>query len=741
MQDRPLYGRITNKIDHTTAEMFRYAYNANGWLTNRWVPPGTNTVYAYDAVGNLTSINYSNNTDLTLSYDGNNRLTNMVDALGTTRFTYASFGALLSEDGPWENDTVTYTYDNGRRRNGLSVQAANASRWTQSYTYDNANRLHTISSSAGTFTYGYHAGLLGSSPASLVRQIALPNTSAITNNYDSRGRMLGTWLRKNDGTLLNKHEYALNDLDQRTKQTRTTGDYVDYAYDPLGQLTNAIGKELGGTTNRWQEQFSYRYDAAGNLTNRIQHRLTNSFTINSLNQLSGGSRNGRMSVGGTTTSPATNVTVNTSNSVLYLDYAFASTNHSLADGTNTFTAIGKDNLGRVDTNIVTAYLPASPSYVYDANGNLIYDGIKFFEYDDENQLTWLTATNYWRSQFVYDGKNRRRIRREFTWQNGAWVQTNETRYLYDGNLALQERDNFNVATVSYTRGKDLSGRFEGAGGVAGLLGRTENSTFNQHAYYHCDVLGNITEIINSNQQSVAHYIYDPFGFVISMSGQLANLNLYRFNSKEAHSASGLLYYLYRYYSAANQRWINRDPIEEAGGLNLYGFVGNAPTMSFDAVGYVGELIPCDDADKKAIQKTLNEACDKFNDPKQCEYNCLKNAVGESEANKGLEKIRKFCNNNVKPGKVGVLCDYVNTPNNPTSTPFTPECKRGDVAFGDPKFGTITFCPKYKDGSDPEYGKRRDCTAIHEIAHWGWPDKLDNASAYEKCFSGCPGRKH
>jgi len=30
----------------------------------------------------------------------------------------------------------------------------------------------------------------------------------------------------------------------------------------------------------------------------------------------------------------------------------------------------------------------------------------------------------------------------------------------------------------------------------------------------------------------------------------------------------------RYYSPSLGRFINRDPIEEAGGLNLYGFCGN-----------------------------------------------------------------------------------------------------------------------------------------------------------------------
>ena len=35
---------------------------------------------------------------------------------------------------------------------------------------------------------------------------------------------------------------------------------------------------------------------------------------------------------------------------------------------------------------------------------------------------------------------RRRIRREYAWQLGAWRMTNEVHYVYDGNLVIQERD-------------------------------------------------------------------------------------------------------------------------------------------------------------------------------------------------------------------------------------------------------------------------------------------------------------
>jgi len=46
-------------------------------------------------------------------------------------------------------------------------------------------------------------------------------------------------------------------------------------------------------------------------------------------------------------------------------------------------------------------------------------------------------------------------------------------------------------------------------------------------------------------------------------------------------------YGYRYYDSETGRWLNRDPIEEQGGVNLYGFVGNEPVGKWDYLGMTG----------------------------------------------------------------------------------------------------------------------------------------------------------
>ena len=53
---------------------------------------------------------------------------------------------------------------------------------------------------------------------------------------------------------------------------------------------------------------------------------------------------------------------------------------------------------------------------------------------------------------------------------------------------------------------------------------------------------------------------------------------------ELGCTSGVTDYGFRYYNSDTGRWLSRDPIEEEGGLNLYGFVGNDPVNAGDLLG-------------------------------------------------------------------------------------------------------------------------------------------------------------
>jgi len=584
-------GRVTVKTDALGTNILGYAYDPGGRLTNRWSLGKGNSRYTFDAVGNLTQVTYEANTNglatdvVTFAYDKDGRLTGMVDSAGTNVYTYAN-GLLASEDGPWAGDTVSSSYDNGRRQ-ALSIQQPNAAAWVEAYGFDEASRLTSVSSPAGSFEYTYLDG------SGLVRELSLPNGLSITNQHDSVGRLLGTWLRTAAGVTVNGHDYQYNTGSQRTRQTRSAGDYVDYGYDPVGQLESAVGKEAGGATSRLHEQLGYGYDASGNLQYRTNNGFVQTFSVDALNQLTSVGRANTLTVAGGTSGSATNVTVNGYTAALYGDGSFAKEGFTLSAGPDTFTAVARDSLGRVETNVVSVTLPASVAYAYDGNGNLVSDGRRGFEWDAENQLVRVTVTNSWRSQFLYDGFGRRRVRTECVWQNSTWVTNAVVRYVYDGMLVVQERDGNNLPVATYTRGRDLSGSREGAGGIGGLVARTENALLlspggrSPHAYYQADGNGNITCLVDGAGAVAARYLYDPYGNLIAKAGRLAHANLYRFSSKELHAASGLYYYGYRFYEPNLQRWLSRDPLREHEDINLHRFAGNDPVERADYFGLEG----------------------------------------------------------------------------------------------------------------------------------------------------------
>ena len=129
--------------------------------------------------------------------------------------------------------------------------------------------------------------------------------------------------------------------------------------------------------------------------------------------------------------------------------------------------------------------------------------------------------------------------------------------------------------------KDLSGSFQGAGGVGGLLAVSINGVY---YYPFSDHIGNITHYVNSSGTVVAQYEYDPFGKILSQSGGMAHVFRFRFSTKYYDDETGLYDYGMRFYNPVLGRWINRDPIGEDGGLNLYAFCGNDPVNKWDYLG-------------------------------------------------------------------------------------------------------------------------------------------------------------
>ncbi len=229
----------------------------------------------------------------------------------------------------------------------------------------------------------------------------------------------------------------------------------------------------------------------------------------------------------------------------------------------------------LDGNMTAGLMPGS-------NGNIV--GVQSpanataIKWDAENRLVAFTmgASTY---NYQYDY-----LSRLITRLTGTTV---DSRYHYDGWNRIAEYELHQSSFIlhnSFLWGLDLSGSMQGAGGVGGLLATRWVSSSNTDYFPTYDGNGNISEYLTTAGVEFAHYEYDPFGTLTRLTGSTSTRLQYRFSTKPRDNISGLYYYGYRWYDPLTGRWPSRDPIEEKGGKNMYGFVGNNPIGFIDMLG-------------------------------------------------------------------------------------------------------------------------------------------------------------
>jgi RHS repeat-associated protein len=486
---------------------------------------------------------------LQYGYDPDNRLTSRWSAAkGNTGYIYDSVGNLLTINYP-TSGTINFRYDALNRLTNM-VDAAG----TTVYSYDAAGQLLTTSgpfaSDAITSTYMDR----------LRTTLTLQQPTGVWTNsfaYDSVKRL--TNVTSQAGRFGSTYQSGLPSL-LPTGLSLPNGAHLTNFYDSDARL---LGTYLINSGNTVLDSYGYLYDPANQRTNLIRaDGSTVAYTYDRIGQLVG----------------------DTAGDSYVFDTAWNLTNHD-----------GSPYHVDVKNQLTTAQ---NVPFIYDQNGNpttYSAEGTAFLytmSYDDENRLAsfYQNSGSSNRTELVYDGLGKLRRQLQSFWGGSGWIYDGETRYIYDGKRVIQERDSNNNPTISYTRGSDLSGSMEGAGGIGGLLSRSVYSlashVWTNHAFYFADGNGNVTYMIDANQAMVASYRYDPFGMITGQNGSLANANVYRFSSKELvpFGYFGLYYYGYRFYDPNLQRWLNRDPIEESGGANLYGYCFNSPARFTDPMG-------------------------------------------------------------------------------------------------------------------------------------------------------------
>ena len=330
---------------------------------------------------------------------------------------------------------------------------------------------------------------------------------------------------------------------------------MGFTNDPIDRLTGATYKDGAAVL----EQYGYTYDQADNRTTERRNETVSTGSFNNVNELTALSGGGVVGFTGTTIEEAAVTVGGQAAQASQVGRRFEKA-VTLPAGTNTVTVAAVDPSGNTNSKNYRVVVSggAGQSFTYDANGNMTSDGVRNYAWDAENRLIRIVDGPK-RTEIEYDGFHHwtRIVER-----NGA-TTVSDRRFIWDGNTMVEQRNGTSITPAQ---------RYLPQGVQQGT------SKF----FYTRDHLGSIREVVNSIGAVVARYDYDPYGRRTKLSGTFdADFG---FTGHYYHAPSGLHFAPFRAYSAELGRWLSRDPIKEAGGINLYRYVSNQPVTGIDPLG-------------------------------------------------------------------------------------------------------------------------------------------------------------
>ncbi|MEZ9394756.1 RHS repeat-associated core domain-containing protein, partial [Vibrio splendidus] len=95
----------------------------------------------------------------------------------------------------------------------------------------------------------------------------------------------------------------------------------------------------------------------------------------------------------------------------------------------------------------------------------------------------------------------------------------------------------------------------------------------KNIYYMTNHLSHVYGVFDQAGERLNQRGYSPYGQV---SGDGFTLQPFGMSTKRSDFESELVYFGYRFYMPNLGRWLNRDPLQEQGGINLYSYVNGDP---------------------------------------------------------------------------------------------------------------------------------------------------------------------
>ena len=560
-------------------------------------------------------VSYNDSTpSLTYTYNRLGNQATVADTTGTRTLNYNLAGTLemQSEDLPSFFGSRRITWPRATtgvigRPTGLQLGTSGSPTNDQSVTwgYDTYGRFNSFAGGGTTLAYTYTTN------SNLLASVA-DSTSGWTQTrtYLSNRDLLDIIETKISTTSKAKFDYAHDNLGRRTSVNKTGDLYSRYGngtqgldttwgYDDRSQVTSEQTKLGGSSTVLTGRDDAYAWDTMGNRSGTAgttHHGSTAAYTSKALNQYTQRTVPGVFDVAGAAGS-GTTVTVNSSSTGVTRHGEYFFKGQSMSNGSGAVFSTLAVSDGTTTTNI-GAFLAGTPeAFTYDDDGNLLSDGRWDYVYDAENRLvsmqthtalspTPLANADARRVEFKNDYLGRRVQKTVRDGWNGSSFATvvSDEKFVYDGWNAIAKLNaaSSNALIASYYWGLDWSGTLQGAGGVGGLALTVEGGNTYLPVY---DGNGNVMGMIKASSGSIeAAYEYDAFGNTLRESGTYAASNSFRFSTKYTDIETGLVYYGLRYYSPSLGRFLNRDPIGEKGGNNLYVFCGNNAIARWDYMG-------------------------------------------------------------------------------------------------------------------------------------------------------------
>lgn len=609
-------GLLVSKTD-AAPKTVTYTYDIRGNLKTRTWARNVVTTYTYSSVtGEQTAISYSDGTPgLVYDYNRLGQNTSVVQGTGggtlTSLFARCICGKVTRETlDPtfFGNQVLTYKLDTtGTGTNGRTVgyQLGVADNYAlhadYSYGYDDYGRFSTLGldNESIPYTYSYLEG------SNLIASVT--GSAAVQYfTYESYRDHLTDVTTVAAGAISARVSYVVDALGRRTSAVNEGeifsrysggGHHTLYAYNDRSEVTSAqtwTGLSLSDTSTPSAlggRKFDFAFDPIGNrVTSKVDNRQTD-YTTNALNQYSSRTVPRAVDVNGLASGPGS-VTVNGSAATRVGDY-FSSTITAGSNSASWLTATVAATPGGTQNR--TVYVPPAPeANTYDDDGNLTADGRWTYTWDAENRLTSMeTSIAAYTAgaprqflSFKYDYLGRRIRKTVANWNGSGYVTAADWKFIYDGWNLIAEYDVLTTFTMvrTYVWALDISRTLADAGGVKGLLLIRDWATGQSHQTIY-DGNGNLLGLVQRSTGAItAQYEYSPFGETIRATGSYAASNPFRFSTKFTDAETGLVYYGQRYYEPKQGRFVGRDPIEEKGGLHLYGFCGNNGVNRWDVLG-------------------------------------------------------------------------------------------------------------------------------------------------------------